>query len=384
MNSFTIAWNMIKRIVGTKKGMFMHILLPCIIISLVIALLGRDEYSRANILYVNEDGGIASQYLLEELAGKSDYNLKVLENEKQLREAVIEDQGAAGVIFPAGYTEGVMSGHVPKLQIYELKVSEASYTLRLVLDNLTQGLVSSGALIRNVSDDKADHSTIFAQMVSRIGEHHISGTVRDLELYAKPGLSSVTGFTLMFLMGLIGSSATQIMDDRRRRTMTRMFCAPVRAWEIALGNFLGSFAVGITQIAILLILSRYIVGYDYGVPIILHFIILSAFMLVAMGISTAIAALIRNSQQLGMINSLIITPTCMLGGCFWPVSFMPDFMQKMANFVPQKWAIEAVELLSVGEGLSGIAIPLSILGLMALVLLTFGSAVLRPNEANVH
>lgn len=375
---------MIKRIVGTKKGMLMHILLPCMVITLVIALLGQDGYSRANILYVNEDGGVASQYLLEELASKPDYNLKLLENEKQLREAVMEDQGVAGVIIPAGYTEGVMSGHVPKLQFYEMKLSEGSYTLRLMLNNLSQGLVSSGSLIRNVSDGDTDHGTIFAKMVTQTRQHNVSATVQDLELYSKPGLSSVTGFTLMFLMGLIGSSATQIMDDRRRRTMTRMFCAPVRAWEIALGNFLGSFAVGISQIAILLVLSRYVVGYDYGVPIVLHFVILGAFMLVAMGISTAIAALIRNSQQLGMINSLIITPTCMLGGCFWPISFMPDFMQKVANFVPQKWAIEAIELLSVGEGLSEITVPLIILGLMALVLLTFGSAVLRPNEANVH
>lgn len=375
---------MVKRIVGTKKGMFMHILLPCIIISLVIALLGQDGYSRANVLFVNEDGGIASQYLLEELTSKPDYNLKELDNEKQLREAVMEDQGVAGVIIPAGYTEGVMSGQVQNLQIYELKLSEGSYTLRLMLNNLTQGLVSTGSLIRNVSDDETDRSTIFAQMVTQTRKHNVSGIVQDLELYSKPGLSSVTGFTLMFLMGLIGSSATQIMDDRRRRTMTRMFCAPVRAWEIALGHFLGSFAVGISQIAIILILSRYVVGYDYGVPIVLHFVILGAFMLVAMGISTAIASLIRNSQQLGMINSLIITPTCMLGGCFWPISFMPDFMQKVANFVPQKWAIEAIEVLSLGDGLSEITVPLIILGLMALILLTFGSAVLRPNEANVH
>lgn len=373
-----------KRIVGTKKGMLMHIVMPCMVITLVIALVGQDGYSRANVLFVNEDGGIASQYLLEELASKPDYNLKVLDNEKQLREAVIEDQGVAGVIIPAGYTEGILSGRVPKLQFYEMKLSEGSYTLRLMVSNLTQGLVSSASLIRNVSDNDDDQGTILAQMVTQTRKHNISGTVQDLELYSKPGLNSVTGFTLMFLMGLIGSSATQIMDDRRRRTMTRMFCAPVRAWEIALGNFLGSFAVGISQIAILLILSRYLVGYDYGVPIVLHFVILGAFMLVAMGISTAIAALIRSSQQLGMINSLIITPTCMLGGCFWPVSFMPDFMQKLANFVPQKWTIEAIEILAVGEGLSQITVPLIILGLMALVLLIFGSAVLRPNEANVH
>ncbi|MMZ59193.1 ABC-2 type transporter [compost metagenome] len=107
-------------------------------------------------------------------------------------------------------------------------------------------------------------------------------------------------------------------------------------------------------------------------------------MLVAMGISSAVAGLIRNTQQASIINSLIITPTCMIGGCFWPISFMPEFMQKAANFVPQKWTIEAVEILSSGNGLSDITVPLLILGLMALILLAFGSAVLRPSDANVN
>ena len=53
-----------------------------------------------------------------------------------------------------------------------------------------------------------------------------------------------------------------------------------------------------------------------------------------------------------MINSMIVTPTCMLGGCFWPLAIMPEFMQKIANLHPAKWAIEAVEIAATG----GIAI----------------------------
>ncbi|SDG30430.1 ABC-2 type transport system permease protein [Fontibacillus panacisegetis] len=382
MNSFTIAWNMIKRTVGTKKGMFIHIFLPCLVITVVIGLLGQDDYSRASILYVDKDGGIASQFLLNELADSPDYLLKEIDNEADLREKIVGDHGAAGFIIPEGFTDDLMSGSIPSIRMYELKISEGSYTLRLKLNILTQGMASSASLIRN-SSQADDHAT-FTKVLSQTGEHKVGSVTDDLQLYAKPGLSSVTGFTLMFLMGLVSSSVSQIMDDRRRRTMTRMFSAPVRAWEIAAGNFLGSFFVGILQIAVILVLSNYVLGYDYGVPILLHFIVLGTFMLVAMGISSAVAGLIRNSQQASIINSLIITPTCMIGGCFWPISFMPEFMQKAANFVPQKWTIEAVEILSSGNGLGEITVPLLILGLMALILLAFGSAVLRPSDANVN
>ncbi|OPG99088.1 ABC transporter, partial [Chryseobacterium mucoviscidosis] len=86
--------------------------------------------------------------------------------------------------------------------------------------------------------------------------------VTDLNLYARPGLSNVTGFTLMFMMTLISSVVSMIMDDRRQRTLSRMYTAPVRAYQIALGNFLGSLVVGSLQVVIVLVLSRYVLRYD--------------------------------------------------------------------------------------------------------------------------
>ena len=48
-----------------------------------------------------------------------------------------------------------------------------------------------------------------------------------------------------------------------------------------------------------------------------------------------------------------------------------------------KWAIEAVEIAATGGTLSDIALPLAVLGLMAVILLAVGSAILRPSESGV-
>lgn len=380
MNSLTIAWNMIRQTVGTKKGVIMHILLPCIVISLAVSLFGQERTFGVQIVYVNEDNGKAGAYLLEELAAKPDYSLKEAESEEALREEVTENRAAAGFIIPSGFTDSLLAGQKPKLSMYELKVSEGTYTLKLTLEELVRGAASTAELVS--SAQAQDIREAFGAVLNQTKKHAVSPSKTDLQLYPKPGLNVVTGFTLMFLMNLVGSTVSKILEERRRRTMARMFSAPVRAWEITLGHFLGSFTVGISQIALVLIFSGYVLKYDYDVPPLLHFIVLAAFMLVAMGIASAVAGIMRNPQNVGMLNSLIITPTCMLGGCFWPITYMPDFMQKAANFVPQKWAIEAVENLSVGGGLHTITLPLLILGLMALILLAIGSSVLRPAETN--
>ncbi|MDQ0089342.1 ABC-2 type transport system permease protein [Paenibacillus anaericanus] len=382
MNSFTIALNIIKRTIGTKKGVLAHIFLPCIVIAAVVGLLGREEITRAEIAYVNEDTGVASEYLLDELANKPDYVLKSFQSEEVMKEYLIGLKGSVGVMIPSGFTEGVLTGNTPILQTYEMKMSEAMVTIKININNLVAGMSSTAARVNASAIAQGEVSVNFSRVLDEIKKHRISAVDNDLRLYPKPGITTVTGFTLMFLMGLVSSTVTRIVEDRSRRTMARVFSAPVRAWEIALGNFLGSFIVGLIQIVVVLFLTRSVLNYDYGVSVLPHFLVLSAFMLVAMGLASAVAGLIRNPQNTGTLNSLIIIPTSMIGGCFWPISFMPDIMQKAANFVPQKWAIEAVENLSAGAGMQSLALPMLILGLMAVILLAIGSAILRPSETS--
>lgn len=381
MNSLTIAWHMIRRVIGTRKGFIGYIILPCLVVSLAVALLGQANDMTVEIPYVNLDSGPAGQHLVEELSRNSDYVLKPLNGEKELKETIMQQKGTLGLLIPAGFSADLLQGSAPQVSMFQLSANEATYTVKSRIDAMMRRLAETAMVIANHSSSSGDSSELFEQNLNEISKHRIRSERIDYNLYAKPGLNTVTGFTLMFMMGLVTSTVKMIVDDRKHRTMARVFSAPVRSYEIALGNMLGSFLVGVLQIVVILSLSRWVLKYDYEIPFFTHFLILAAFMLVAMGIASAVAGLIRNPDQAGMLNSMIITPTCMLGGCFWPLSFMPDYMQKIANFIPQKWAIEAVEKIASGGHLPDIWLPLTILGLMAIILLAIGSAILRPSEA---
>lgn len=55
----------------------------------------------------------------------------------------------------------------------------------------------------------------------------------------------------------------------------------------------------------------------------------------------------------------------MLGGCFWDISLMPDFMQKIGYFVPQRWAMDAIQKLQNGGAQADILLNLIILAAFA-------------------
>ncbi len=380
MHSLTIAWHMVRRTLGRKRGWIIYLLVPCVVVTLTVFLLGQTSAASILVSYVNEDEGPAGQYLMNELERSGQYVLKESESENTLREDLVENKSTVGVYIPEGFSDGLIEGQQPTVQIYEVSTSEASVMIRMTADSAVTRLSGTAALIRETSEPDVDR---MQDVLKQSAMNRVDTEVTDLNLYAKPGLSNVTGFTLMFMMTLISSVVSMMIDDRRQRTLSRMYTAPVRAYQIALGNFLGSLVVGSLQVIIVLGLSRYVLRYDYGVPLLLHFLILMAFMLVSLGVASTVAGLIRNGQNAAMINSMIVTPTCMLGGCFWPLAIMPEFMQKIANFIPQKWAIEAVEIAATGGTLSDIALPLAVLGLMAVILLAVGSAILRPSESGV-
>ncbi|MEK4519856.1 ABC transporter permease [Paenibacillus sp. FSL H8-0122] len=378
-----IAWNMIRRSIGTFRGLMVFILLPGVVVAAIISLTGGMAEGPATVLYVNSDTGAAGRHLITELELAGEYKFEPRSDEAALKEATIKQEGTVGVFIPAGYTAALMAGEPPQISIYELRASEGSIMMKMKITATAAQIAEAAHTVAAASGGTGDMQAQLAAVLKQSEQHNVGSIRTDYDLYPRQTLGVVTGMTLMFLMALVTSSVSQITDDRRGRTMMRMFSAPVRSYEIALGNFLGSFLVGMIQILVVLVLGKWVLRYDYEMPLFLYFLVLAAFMLVSMGIASTVAGLIRNPRNAGMLNSLILTPTCMLGGCFWPVSIMPEYMQKLANFTPQKWAIQAVDIAATGGGWNELWMPFAILGLMAAVLLAIGSAILRPNEAGI-
>jgi ABC-2 type transport system permease protein len=375
MNSWLIAVNLARRTIGTVKGLLLFIALPAVVISFMIGLVTSIGDGRAAVAYADLDDSEASRSVIRALEQTGRYKLKRYETDLQAAEMVAEREASSGFVIPAGFEAGWLAGRAPELTLIRLMLDEASVMLEMDL----------GGIVRTMNEAVA------------IAEHAGSGSVREtamavLDQHAKGlvgGMKMDTGrsgsfdflaigFSLMFLMMLINQSVAVVVEDRRNQTMARVYAAPVRSFDIAAGNFIGSVFIGTLQVLAIAALIRLVFGYDFGVPAWMQIVVMECFILASLGIASAVAGFIRNTRQLNIINSLIMTPTCMLGGCFWPIEIMPSFMRKLANFVPQRWAIEAMELGASGETLAGIALPLGILLLFAAVLLGFGTAVLRP------
>jgi ABC-2 type transport system permease protein len=371
---------MIRRTFGSIKGIAIFLLAPALLIALVISILGYSSGELPAVAYVDADRGGLAAHIGRELEHSGSFALVRADSAEVARASVSDRKTDAAVLIPESFSERILRGESPDIELVQMKVDEGTFSLKLQLEQAVRGIVQSVGYSKQAGMSGTELRKAVEQVLAQREKGQIGIQKTDYKLSVNPAVGTATGILLMFILTLVNSSVSSIVDDRTNRTISRIYTAPVRAIEIAIGNFAGGIALGTLQTVIVLLFSRYVLGFDYGVGFWLHLLVIEFFLLAAMGIGCAVAGLVKNPNHLGSINSLVVTPTCMLGGCFWPVEMTPDFMQKLANIVPQRWAIDALQKLAAGESIAGVSLNLAILTLFAIVLLGFGSAVLKPGE----
>jgi len=382
MPSLVIAAMLVRRMFASRRDVLTSLILPAVVLAVIVGLFASQLDAKARITVWNGDEGAYGRQLTAMIEQETMYDIKYVSSgtEEQQKQLVQDGDADAAIIIPAGFSAQLLAGGKPQIVMYRMNEQLWNASLHLALQAETERMHHAAALL---ASNGALNETNLTKLLEQDGKRLVASTEAETRIGSAISQPMVIGLMLMFVLLLVTRSISLIMEDREQRTMARMFTAPVRAAQIALGNFLGSFLVGTIQLAIMVTLSCYAFGYDPGFAPIKLFLLLECFLLAAVGLSSAFAGLVRNGMQVGQMSTIIITPTCMLSGCFWPISMMPEYMQKLANFIPQKWVLEAADRLSAGGSGADIAIPVLILILFALVLLAFGAAVLRPSRKAV-
>ncbi|MEC2306401.1 MULTISPECIES: ABC transporter permease [Heyndrickxia] len=94
-------------------------------------------------------------------------------------------------------------------------------------------------------------------------------------------------------------------------------------------------------------------------------------------------SLSNSRSAFNSLQSLIAVPTCMLSGCFWPVEIMPKALQKVSDFLPQRWTLETLDKLQTGHPLSSLYLNILILIAFALCFFLFAIYQFSRNR-NTH
>lgn len=178
-------------------------------------------------------------------------------------------------------------------------------------------------------------------------------------------------FTDVLAQGLY-SLPQAIRENQKAGTLEPMLLTPISAMTLALSSALFSIALAAGRMTAYLLLGALVLGFwhDVNMLTIVAVFIPALFTFIGTGlVSASFIILVKQGEPVLVAYSAL---TALLGGVFFPVSALPEWMQSLAVVAPLTHALTGLRAGLEGASLAAVAGPALALWVMAAVLVPVG------------
>lgn len=399
MRSFTVARNVLRRILGDARTLAMIIVLPLFFV-LLYGNSFSGSYNALSIIIVNDDNGLASvrtaevgrvtitvnlaQAFIDEL----DPDIFHIELSNDPEEAAAR-VGSEGILASLAFSRSFSNAVVNEALIAsgERLVTLEGETLTLLpaesTDSSSTSMVidDSNPLIAEaiLSAFRASFARVLATQQTSITADSLldirplyGGAIRVLDFTA-PG---IIGFAMTLITVLL--TAMSVVRERTTGTLTRVLIAPVSAWEVTLGYTLAFSVIALFQATELFLASTWLFHVRFVGSLWIVALVILLFTITLQGIATLISTLAKNEAQAMQFVLFLVIPSIMISGVFWPLEAMPATIRPLAYVSPLTYANEALRgVMLAGSGIAEIRFELIVLGVYALAMLSLAVLSMR-------
>ncbi|TQS75206.1 ABC transporter permease [Ornithinibacillus gellani] len=352
-----ILW-LIKKTLRTtfrKKGNILLYLVAPIGAILIALLAYGGQTTDMKFGVINHDAGNMAEETIAFL-GSIDHFKTVEISDNDVSKAVTSREMDGVITFQEGYTEGLLKGEPDAVHLTSIKGDQVTAFVKSYLYQYIDHLATLGM----AADGNAD---LFNKMYEDYQQSEFQLTTTTLtDASTNKNLTiSAIGFLIMIMMMSAATLSEIILAEKENRTYFRLLSTPITARKYIISNIIVNMIVMFIQVTITLMLLTYVFHIDLNIPFGKAFIVMAIFSVISVGVSLVLVAFSNSRGAFSALMNLVIMPTVMLSGCFWPVEVMPEVVQKISKFLPQRWTLDTLEALQAGSTFSSLYLNLCIL-----------------------
>lgn len=185
----------------------------------------------------------------------------------------------------------------------------------------------------------------------------------------------VAGIGVLFLFIVVRAGVTDLLDERREGTLTRLLAAPIPRWAVPLAKTVTSVVLGTVSLTLLVLASTAVMGAHWGPPAAVALLV-GAVVLAATALMGLVAAVARTPEQANGAQAVVALVLAAVGGAFLPVDRAGGLLAALARFTPHHWFLRGLSEASGG----GVDAALPAAGVLLVFAATIGAlgAVLVP------
>jgi ABC-2 type transport system permease protein len=377
-----LARRVMRQVMRDRRTVGLLIIGPMLVLSLG-AVLFRTEQQPIPLGVVNEDQGLTTplsgdiqlgQRIIDVLSTSGTFNVSLLDLENWERK--LRDGEVQGVlIFPEDFSRQFQEN----LQmVLDLHLEGSNPTLSVtIIGRVTEAgmktlaeMVGTGFGLPGLPQTSDGENTIPVKVEA---SYLYAGGEFDTMDYVAPVYIAILAMFFVFLLACVS-----FLRERSQGTMERLLATPTNRVEIVLGYMLGLGLFALIQVAVILFYTVWVLKIHYLGSLGLLFLVITLLAVVGVTLGILASAFARNEFQVVQFIPIIIIPQILLGGTFWAVSEMPNYLQPFAYVMPVYYANQALrDVMLKGWGLNEIWPNLVILVGIAGILILLGSLTMR-------
>ncbi|MDE0141837.1 MAG: ABC transporter permease [Caldilineaceae bacterium] len=396
---------------GNLVGLLVIPVLLTVVIGWSLGRIGGGGPTRLRVDLIDLDGSDMSAQLIEELRAANDALVLCppdndaddycrLEDEPLDMERAIErarsGRTSALIVIPSGYAAALDDFQTVTIDYYSrsdpMQPGPVLQSLNAVLQR-----TSSASMTKGVSSALLDNLTNAVALPALDGETRDSflNTIyhRALQLStdqppavlfrvvdADDGESgidngfnqSAPGMGSLYVMFTVLGGMAVLLRERRQWTLQRLMALPLSRAQI-LGAKIGVyFTLGMIQFFIVFAVGAAF-GMDFGSSPPALLATMAAFVLCITALTFALAPWIKSEGQANGLVLLLSLSLAPLGGAWWPLEIVPEFMQTIGHLSPVAWAMDAFQdLIWYDGGFTEVIPEIAVLMAAATVLFIIG------------
>lgn len=386
----------LKTTYSSRAVLIFQLLMPLLFTFLIGQATGVDGSSSSSTTVVwtlpiiNEDEGNLGETLIALLAADA-----VLEVEPMALETAVSqieaDEQLAALYIPPTFSADLLAGDGLTLDFYSnpenvrtvQPIEQAVLGAASQLEGFaTVATVSTEVASQTIGLDEAEQAAYFETAVSlaqdawqtpptalQINEDEI---IVDSSIPSGIDQSSPGMMAMFATFGMVGGAAV-LVQERQAGTLRRLVVMPIRKSSIIIGKLLGILSTGIIQMLILILAGAFLFDVAWGnAPLALGLVVF-AFALSITSLGMMMAALVRTAAQINAMSTLIVLSIAALGGAWWPLDIVPNWMQTIGRFSPISWAMDGFhDVITRGFGATAVLPEVGVLLVFTAVFLAVG------------
>ncbi|ABX04532.1 MAG TPA: ABC transporter permease [Herpetosiphon sp.] len=391
--ALTIALAYLQTITRNRSFLFQMIVIPLLLTFIIGQAIGGgadelpDPNTKWRMVIANEDTGSLATQLVEYLQSTPRLEVQLVDRAAANAAVASADTGVIGaLIIPADFSTKFASDQAVTLDYASFVASVESQYLEQSVDTAL-GQLSHSLNAADVSADVADELGLFATSdnpTTAQQTYRDDAVERALTAWetnppvvveaeqasfqqsddgVPRGLNQTSpGLLVMFAFFFTIGGGSSLIQERTIGTLQRLMVMPMRKSTILFGKLLGIYIGCLIQIGILVLAGAFLFNVDWGNSPIAMLVFIPVFALNATSLSIMLAALVQTDAQLNSVSTIVVMALAALGGAWWPIEIVPEWMQQLGHALPSAWAMDGFnDIITRGLGLEAVLFEIGVL-----------------------